>query len=250
MIAPNTQLPTVSAGVLNSPRALSLFAFGLFASAIACLAIDMPMVRFMRDTEPPGDIQRMVDFAEGFGHGLGVALIIVTVALLANSWKKAAILAIYAYGAGLICDAAKIVVARHRPYHEVDWDGRLADTFIAWLPWFNGVPVDQPTSSFPSAHTATAFGLAIGLSRLYPRGRYVFFGCATMGAIQRLDSYAHYASDVCAGAAIAFCVASLMACKWTVASQWIREDPKEPSISGEGRSEILPRTERPPRRCA
>ncbi len=257
MLAPNTQLFSgTESSWPHAPRTLLLIAIVFLATAAGCLMIDMPMLRVMRDTDPPGDIQRLVDFSEGFGHGLGVGLIILTVAVLANSWKKAVTLATYAYGAGLLCDAVKFIVARHRPYHGVDFEGSLADTFIAWLPWINGVPLDQPTSSFPSAHAATAFGLAIGLTRLYPRGRFIFFFCAILGAVQRLDSYAHYTSDVIAGAGIAFVVASIMACEWTLATIWIRSESgmisceeltPRPEIAP---PEIAPRTDAPPRRCA
>jgi membrane-associated phospholipid phosphatase len=63
--------------------------------------------------------------------------------------------------------------------------------------------------SFPSAHSATAVGLAIGLSWLYPRGRWLFAAFAGLAILQRLDADAHYCSDVLAGGGVAFVVAAI-----------------------------------------
>ena len=56
---------------------------------------------------------------------------------------------------------------------------------------------------FPSAHAATAVGLAIALGVLYPRGRWLFIAFAFLAGLQRIEAQAHFASDVLAGAAVA-----------------------------------------------
>ena len=63
--------------------------------------------------------------------------------------------------------------------------------------------------SFPSAHTATAVGLAIGLSWMYPRGRWLFAVFAALVACQRMQSCAHYLSDTLFGATVGFLVATV-----------------------------------------
>jgi undecaprenyl-diphosphatase len=63
--------------------------------------------------------------------------------------------------------------------------------------------------AFPSAHTATAFGLAIGLTWLYPRGRWLFATFAVLVACQRIQSGAHFLSDTFFGAALGCVVAAV-----------------------------------------
>ena len=62
-----------------------------------------------------------------------------------------------------------------------------------------GQPPSSDIQSFPSAHTATAFGFALGLSRLYPAGRLVFYGLAIGCGFHRVLFGAHWFSDVVAG---------------------------------------------------
>ena len=226
MLAPNSSSASQSdeLRILNSPRKLLFLTVAFFTVGMATLPLDLRITRFAQSTDLPGDFQRLIDFSEGFGHGLGVALIILTVGLVATSWKKPAVIAIYAFGAGLVADIAKVLVARHRPYHQVDFDGTLADTFIGWMPWLSGTPIEQATSSFPSAHSATAVGLALGLTRLFPKGKAAFVLLGVLGGIQRIDCYAHFASDVLIGASIAFGVAASLAFPRSIASRLIASE--------------------------
>jgi membrane-associated phospholipid phosphatase len=97
----------------------------------------------------------------------------------------------------------KLCVSRIRPDNFFLAGGGSADsglaTFSGWLPLLS---IDSSGQSFPSAHMATAVGLAIGLSWLVPRGRWVFPTLALLVGVQRLQSGAHYLSDLCCGAAI------------------------------------------------
>jgi membrane-associated phospholipid phosphatase len=74
------------------------------------------------------------------------------------------------------------------------------------MPWWRSESLHdafvQANQSFPSAHTATAFGLALCLASLYPQGKGWFFTLASLVAMQRMVAGAHYLSDVLAGAAI------------------------------------------------
>jgi undecaprenyl-diphosphatase len=65
-----------------------------------------------------------------------------------------------------------------------------------------GRPYGHALQSFPSAHAATAVGLAIGLSALHPRGRWLFAAFALLAVVQRIEAQAHFSSDVLAGAAV------------------------------------------------
>ena len=63
--------------------------------------------------------------------------------------------------------------------------------------------------SFPSAHTATSVGLALALICIYPAARSVFCVLPLLVAFQRMDSGAHFLSDVLCGAAVGCLVAAL-----------------------------------------
>jgi membrane-associated phospholipid phosphatase len=77
---------------------------------------------------------------------------------------------------------------------------------------------DHPLSSrgfgFPSSHVVVAFGAAAILSRMFPRGRIVWYAAAVGCAVSRLLAHAHYLSDVVAGAIIGVGVAALLWRYW------------------------------------
>jgi len=187
---------------------------GCFALAAAlALPIDRTVALWFQEHRLPGEFARLVELAEVFGWGGGAALIILTATQLdPRRWRVALPLAIHSLGAGLAADTIKLFIARTRPlatHHAAS----VADTFIAALPLVNTRALENGyghhVQSFPSAHAATAVGLAIGLSRFYPRGRWLFAIFAALAMLQRLEADAHYLSDVFAGAALAFFLAAI-----------------------------------------
>ena len=185
----------------------------LFSSmGLAALAIlsawygDRKIAVFLNHDDLPGDLRRIVRLSEIFGHGYGVALMLVGTWILAPQARRSfpRLLAI-AIIPGIVAQLIKLFVVRLRPAAfanqsletPADLAIRLADQ--AWN-------VDYLTQSFPSGHTASAFGAAMGLAWLFPRGRYLFVLLATMTGVQRVADNAHWPSDVLTGAAIAlFC---------------------------------------------
>jgi membrane-associated phospholipid phosphatase len=141
---------------------------------------------------------------ENFGHGMGVAAIVLTIFILdpARRWGLPRVL-LCAFGAGLAADGVKLLLARTRP-HAFGFAGDVWATFGTWLP---GTSVDSNGQSFLSAHTATAVGFAAGLAWLYPRGRWLFPLFAVLVGCQRIQSGAHFLSDVLAGAALGSLIA-------------------------------------------
>ncbi|MFW6171118.1 MAG: phosphatase PAP2 family protein, partial [Planctomycetota bacterium] len=114
-----------------------------------------------------------------------------------------------AYGAGLIAQLAKPLVPRLRP-HVCDLSASVWRTFFlggadqyAQLNSLSG----RDVYSFPSGHSATAVGLAFGLTWLYPPGRWLFTFYAFLAMMQRIESGSHFVSDTFAGAAVA-CLAA------------------------------------------
>jgi membrane-associated phospholipid phosphatase len=161
----------------------------------------------------PGDVRRLIRLCEVFGWGGTVALIVATGAVLdPRGWRVAVRLAACAFGAGLVVDAMKLLVARVRP-SAADLQSPVLDTFLAWLPLLHSDSLGQrygyAVQSFPSAHAATAAGLAVALAALYPRGRWLFAAFAILAGIQRIEAQAHFASDVLVGAAVGCFVAGI-----------------------------------------
>ena len=191
-------------------RVLYLLAaiFAIFSGV--ALAIDLPVTRLVDQYSLPGDLRKLVALAEVFAHGIGVACILLTVYVLDWRHRRRVLrIASCAFGAGMLANLGKFSIARYRPRvldDEVLW-GSVWDTFCGWFPILTGTPSQVQHSSdiqsFPSGHTAVAVGLAIGLSRCYPHGRWLFVLFAVLAAMQRLESSAHFPSDTFAGAALA-----------------------------------------------
>ena len=149
-------------------------------------------------------IRDLLGVFENFGHGLGVAAILLTIFVLdpARRWGLPRLLGC-AYGAGLAANGLKLLLSRTRP-NNFNFLSDVWATFGAWCPGSSAGSIGQ---SFPSAHTATAVGFAAGLVWLYPRGRWLFPLFAVLVGCQRIQSGAHFLSDVLAGAALGSIIA-------------------------------------------
>lgn len=185
--------------------------FGLMAIVVlATLAMlvypwDLTLSHAMSDTSFwPGDLRRVFKFSECFAHGSGILIILIAVWLLAPTARiHVPRIIACAFGAGLVANLIKMCVARRRP---MVIEQPLTDIDLTWASnWSKtGAPVtdlfEYGWQSFPSAHAATATGLAIGLSWVFPRGRWLFVALAVLASVQRVESQAHWPSDVLAGA--------------------------------------------------
>ncbi len=177
------------------------------AAAAAALAIDLPLARWWAAGHLPGELRRLVNCSEGFGYSLGVLIILLLVWQLApRQRRRLPRMALMSLGAGMVASLIKLLVERTRPRAFDLSSGRVWDTFAGWLP---GTSVGSSGQSFPSAHTATAVGLAIALGWAFPKARWTFALVALLVACQRMQERAHFASDVLAGAAIGCFVAAL-----------------------------------------
>lgn len=193
----------------DPPRTSSLLRWaGVFAVlAAAAFLIDIPVAAFCRERCIGGEVGNLIRLSEAFAHGMGVAAIILAVAVLdpLNRRRLPRLLTL-SLGAGLVCDIFKLLIPRARPGHGVLPETALA-TFLGWQPFAEaealGDVLDHGIQSFPSGHTTTAVGLAIGLMWLYPRGRWLFGFFALLAGSQRVVFGAHYPSDVLAAGALA-----------------------------------------------
>lgn len=184
-------------GVVPIPLTFFLLA------AIAVATVDAPLARAKLHGVLPGGFIAVFDRIETFGHAVGVAVILIAVWVLDPAHRRCLPrLLAAAFGTGLAANVVKMLVARRRPFAWVDPMGNtLPSQFVEWFPLGLNSSAEQ---SFPSAHTASAVGLALGLAALYPRGRTLFLTIAAMVAMQRTVFCAHYASDVLAGAGLAW----------------------------------------------
>lgn len=168
----------------------------------------------------PGDVLRLFFLTELFAHGFGVVVLAAGIFLLAPQ-SKAFIPRIVACALwpGLVAHFLKIQFARLRPIRFFDKHSVShfpEDPGKTWLGWFHNDQwnYEYINQSFPSAHAATVWGLAIGMTWVFPRGRWLFYTLAVMASAQRVISYAHWPSDVLLGAAVAFCCAGALTQNW------------------------------------
>jgi membrane-associated phospholipid phosphatase len=200
----------------SKSKSARLFGAAILLAALAgaALAIDLPMAQYVKAHVLRGELSRVVRLSEVFGWGGTVAIVIATAAVLdGRGWRVFLPLATASLGAGLIADGVKLVVGRWRPSAAGTWSS-VSDTFIGWLPLLKETNIAgsrYAMQSFPSAHAATAAGLAAALAMLYPRGRWLFAAFAMLAMLQRIEAQAHYCSDVFAGAAVGLAMCGVVA---------------------------------------
>ena len=193
-------------------------------------AADLPLMRWVGQRDLPGDLEKAIQLSEFFAHGFGVAIILISIAILfPGQRRKIPRMLACVIGCGVAANTFKSLFARVRPIATSSDLDSIHQTWGSFFPaWRTPETFDYATQSFPSAHTCTAFGLAIALCWLYPRGRFLYLACAGLAAVQRVVSQAHWPSDVAAGLCLSIFVTSCILAFAPVA-QWFRrfENPKQ-----------------------
>ncbi len=190
-----------------------LITLGFLAVAAMCLPYDIPFSQWFFRTlnGKPAWMRNFVDNLVGFGHGVGVGIIVLLVFILEPRQRKAWISVLTtAFCAGMAANIGKLLIARWRPRDYKVVPEHFSETFQGFLPFLSNGTGGQ---SMPSAHTATAVGLAIILSTVYPRAKYVFAFLALNVAVHRLSYGAHHLSDVFVGAALGWIIGQI--CRWS-----------------------------------
>lgn len=193
----------------SSPRAWAnrhvLVPVILVLAAIAVLPLDFTVAHWAVNDGCPGFFRELLEAAEPFGNGNGIFYIVLAVVALDWMNRRAAFrILTTAFGAGLAADLVKMTIERTRPC-AFAFEGTIWSSFVRVFPLTSAGSGGQ---SFPSAHTATAVGLAAGLAWRYPRAKAFFFAMAALVAAQRATGGAHYLSDTFCGAAVACVVAT------------------------------------------
>ena len=194
---------------------MRLVAGGLVAAALLTLPIDQALSRAIRALPITNDPARELEFLGQFGQLSSVVLAFVLIALLdPGKWRR---LFDWALAAGLVwmlTMSLKVGLGRARPRVEA-LDGR----FFGPLRWVDlgetrgrALDWDQAASSdlwsMPSNHAAFAALLAVLLGALYPRLRGFCWIMLGVVCLARVQSGAHFPSDVLFGAGLAIALAA------------------------------------------
>ena len=207
--------------------------FELVLASVLAMSIDIRIASLFK-TGVPHSLGEFLEICETFGHGYGVALILIAVIVLdPQKWKSLPWLISGSLGSGMMANLLKLSIHRFRPRDFDLTNATVWDTFRV------GDGDFKRMQSMPSAHTATAVGLAIVLSAIYPRGRWYFTALAVLVGLQRIATSAHFPSDVFAGAAVG-CLFGLVS-RLSMKSQFrqkqdfdsIKTSPTSPAVLSE-----------------
>jgi membrane-associated phospholipid phosphatase len=178
-------------------RHIILFTAFLLASVLSYFFLDIPVVNWCRTLSRSSlDILEIIT-----GFGVSTAYLIVSFLLFVffRFYRKRDIFAsqsmfVFASVAasGIIADIVKWIAGRYRPVM----------LFNEGLYGFSFFQAGYEVNSFVSGHTVTAFSLALALSYLYPKYRFLFFPAAVAIAASRVLLSVHFLSDVIFGAYI------------------------------------------------
>ncbi len=185
------------------PGLLLLVGFGIL------LPFDVLIEANAQIDDWPGDLKRVFQLLELFGHGTGLVLVAVGLVVLRPDLKRLALRMLGGWLlAGALVNLVKLVVHRIRPaYFHGRMDGEV-DGMETWL-GFGRLPEawvaeneqwKYLSDSFPSGHSANAVVLALCMSWIFPRGRCFFAVLAVLACLQRVVAWAHWPSDLLAGA--------------------------------------------------
>jgi membrane-associated phospholipid phosphatase len=160
----------------------------------------------------PGDVKRILGLTEFFAHGVGVAVIAWCIWQLSPASRRyIPRLLACAILPGMAANALKLSIARLRPgYYGDQLPANILDSWVGGPVGVWGARGEFGTyfaTSFPSGHAATAFGLALGLSWMYPAGRGLFLTLAVLSSVQRITHTSHWFSDTLFGVALATAIA-------------------------------------------
>jgi membrane-associated phospholipid phosphatase len=181
----------------------------LIVGALAAFSVDCSVAQWIHECHKLKNLRYLRDLAsisEIFGRAECAILVALLMWRLDRSrhWAIPGVVAT-ALLSGVAADGVKMLIARARP-HSFDFLGSVWSSFGPWLPMGS---LGSASQSFPSAHTATAVGLAVALVCIYPTARGLFCVLPLLVAFQRVDSGAHFLSDVLCGAAVGCVVAAL-----------------------------------------
>lgn len=172
----------------------------LLVLAPVALVVDLPVAAWLSSLSLHPEVKEIFTVVETFGHGLGVALILLVIWVLTPEYRyRVPQLLAASIGAGLASNLVKMLISRQRPRAFDLSSTSVMETFGTVLPALRAGPGGQ---SFPSAHSATAVGFAVALAICFPRGKRLFAALAALTCVSRMYVEAHFLSDVLVGASV------------------------------------------------
>ncbi|MEM7784047.1 MAG: phosphatase PAP2 family protein [Planctomycetota bacterium] len=228
------------------------FVFAAFLTAIGgccMLPFDTIFASPKFHSNLPGDAVRFITLSELFAHGFGVVLVGFGIrALTPEKSRFIPRVVCCALWPAIIAQLLKVFVSRWRPicYFGPDsktfFPNHISQTFKGILPnhQWNTHYLDQ---SFPSAHTATVWGLASGLGYIFPRGQSFFFGIAVLASLQRIISHSHWPSDVFFGAAIGLFFGTAITWNWGIGGLLRRWELSSSDSKAQNNENVDPKSE-------
>ena len=192
------------------------------AAGFACQTWDLEISQLAQGVKIPGDFRKAISLSETFGHSSGSIVIFATLLWIdvtnrPKLWRAA----FFTLICGIAANAAKLLSPRFRPHSLNRSEFEIASSWQTWgTPW-TGSWFEEEFRSFPSGHSATAVALAIGLTQVYPRGKWIFASLAAAACLQRLQSNAHFLSDIMGGIMITLVISLWY---WIVPSTSKRDD--------------------------
>lgn len=216
---------------------LALAGILLVVAGVLCIPFDLTLVKLADGTALRGDARRVLDLAEAFAFGPS-AIVVALGVVIADGRSKRFMARLFAYPilTGVLANLMKLAIPRLRPRGLPGLISQLSepptgwDTFLFHCPAPSIANLGDGSSSiwqsFPSAHSATAVGLAIGLARLYPKARWYFATLAIFAGMQRVFANAHYPSDVLTGAGFAMliCWGFERMSRWSLATRVVESE--------------------------
>lgn len=171
-----------------------------------------------------GDLRRELEFLQQFGAISSVVILMIVFLILdarSREWKIGRLLDWIAAACitGIAGHLLKIFIGRPRPLfddpmHVLGPIGKypveLKNGSIALIhAWDYSSGVASDLWSMPSSHALAAASLAVALTILYPKLRWLCVGLVIVVCIARVVLGAHYPSDVLVGAGVGWWVASV-----------------------------------------
>ena len=163
----------------------------LAALGLMTIPIDLAITRWIGPDQVFGEVEVFLNRIEPYGHGYGVLMISLTLCFIGQiRFRTVLMLLGCAIGSGLTADLVKLFVCRFRPKYVLIEDTDQFLTGFQSFGEFHGLAhlLESSHRSFPSAHTATAFGF-IRCTRcaLSARLALAVWSCRSRGDSARRD---------------------------------------------------------------
>jgi undecaprenyl-diphosphatase len=159
-------------------------------------SIDLWLFHALTPWQPAG-LDRLMSWISISGTASTLWMLIALVAIFQPNNRMAAwrVYLVVLLCHGVVDGVLKPAIARPRPI-----------TVLAFDPPRELPPMPR-SLSFPSGHTAAAFGSALAISRIWPQGRVLWWTLAVLMGYARIYVGHHYPLDVAGGALVGVLVA-------------------------------------------